>query len=75
MAVAIKLTKIGRKGEAKYRVVVAEKRSRRDTKPVETLGWLIKTVKGPKIEVDKERYKYWRGQGAQPTPTVYKLLK
>ena len=38
----MRLSKIGKKGEAKYRVVVTEKRSRRDGRPVEILGWYQK---------------------------------
>lgn len=75
MSVAIRLLKTGRKGEAKYRVVVAEKRSRRDGKPIEMLGWLTKTTKGPKSEINKDRYTYWISKGAQPSTTVNNLLK
>jgi small subunit ribosomal protein S16 len=75
MAVVIRLTKMGRKGEAKYRVVVAEKRSRRDGKPIESLGWLEKTVSGAKKDINRERYKYWLSKGAMPSQTVANLLK
>lgn len=73
MALVIRLTKTGRKGEARYRVVVAEKRSRRNGKPIEALGWLTKTVKVPKSEINKERYNYWISKGARPSETVSKL--
>jgi len=55
-------------------VVVAEKRSRRDGKPVEVIGWLTKTLKGPQSEIKKDRYNYWISKGAQPTSTVSKLV-
>lgn len=74
MAVVIRLTKVGRKGEARFRIVVKEKRSRRDGKSVETLGWYEKTQTGQKKEVNRERLKYWLSQGAKPTPTVTRLL-
>ena len=75
MAVVIRLAKMGRKGEAKYRVVVAEKRSRRNGKPIESLGYLEKTVSGVKKDINQERYKYWLSQGAKPSETVQNSLK
>lgn len=74
MSVIIRLSKTGKKGEARYRVVVAEKRSRRDGKPIEAIGWLEKTIKGPKSEVKKDRYAYWISKGAKPSKTVLKLF-
>lgn len=75
MAVVIRLAKTGRKGEAKYRVVVAEKRSRRDGKPIEAIGWLEKTLKEVKKNINQERYKYWLSKGALPSQAVKNLLK
>jgi len=75
MAVVIRLAKMGRKGEAKYRVVVAEKRSRRDGKPIEYLGWLEKRVGEANKDINQERYKYWLSKGAIPSKTVENLLK
>ena len=75
MSVVIRLSKTGKKGEAKYRVVVTEKRSRRDGKPIEELGWFEKTTKGSRNDIDRERYNYWISKGAQPTNTVFNLLK
>ncbi len=74
MSVVIRLSKIGRKGEARYRVVVKEKRSRRDGKPIEILGWMEKTTKEQKKNVNKERYDYWVSKGAKPSPTVSSLF-
>lgn len=70
----IRLTKTGHKGEAKYRVVVTEKRYRRDGDPVEYLGWVTKTVKGIQKELKTDRVKYWIGQGARPSATVKTLI-
>ena len=71
----IRLSRIGRKGEAKYRVVVKEKRSNRDGKAIEMLGSYekvsnIKAVKNLKTD----RIEYWKKQGAQITPAVEKVL-
>lgn len=74
MSVVIRLAKTGRKGEARYRMVIAEKRSRRNGRPIEMLGWLEKTTKGKKSETNKERYNYWISQGAQPSAAVSKII-
>lgn len=75
MAVVIRLTKVGKRGEAKYRIVVKEKRSKRDGAAIETLGWFEKTESGEKKNINTERFNYWLSKGAKPTPTVEKLLK
>jgi small subunit ribosomal protein S16 len=75
MAVVIRLSRMGKKGERKFRVVVTEKRSRRDGAPVDMLGWYVKGPKGGKKDINKERYQYWLEKGAQPSPTVADLMK
>lgn len=74
MSVVIRLSRTGKKGERKFRVVVKEKRSRRDGKAIENLGWLEKGVNGKK-EINLERYKYWLSQGAIPSLTVSEIIK
>lgn len=71
--IVIRLTRTGKKGERKFRIVVKEKRSRRDGKSIENLGWYIKGVENG-IEVDKERLKHWISVGAKPSLTVSKIL-
>lgn len=70
----IRLSRTGKKGERKFRVVVKERRSRRDGTSVENLGWYIKGVANG-LEVNKERLNYWLKVGAKPSPTVSKILK
>lgn len=74
MAVVIRLTQMGKKGERKYRIAVKEKRSKRDGKAVELLGWYEKTETDEKKGINKERYAYWISQGAIPSPTVKKIV-
>ena len=75
MSLAIRLSKMGKRGEGRYRIVVEEKRSRRDGKPVETLGWYEKKELEQKKEIDRKRYEYWISKGALPSPTVLNILK
>lgn len=70
----IRLSRTGKKGERKFRIVVKEKRSKRDGSSIENLGWYIKGVDNG-LEVKKERLKYWLSVGAKASPTVTKILK
>jgi small subunit ribosomal protein S16 len=74
MSVVIRLSRTGKRGERKFRVVVKEKRSRRDGPAVEILGYLEKGKNGKK-EINRERYNYWISQGAKPSITVFKLME
>lgn len=74
MSVVIRLSKTGKRGEARFRVVVTEKRYRRDGKPIESLGWYEKKESEQKKEINKERYDYWISKGAKPSPTVEKII-
>lgn len=74
----IRLSRTGKKGERKFRIVVKEKRSRRDGDALENLGWYVKGTepkKGLNLTINEERFKYWISQGAKPSPTVSKILK
>ena len=71
--ITIRLTRLGRINSPFYRIVVATKRSKRDAKPIEVLGWWNPVQK--KLDIKGERVKYWREKGAQISATVDKLLK
>lgn len=73
----IRLSRTGKKGERKFRIVVKEKRSRRDGSYIENLGWFIMTQKDLPFNVtlNKERLNYWLSQGAKPSPRVSKIIE
>jgi len=71
----IRLSKFGRKGERRFRVVVTEKRERRDGRTVETLGHWEKGTKKGLSDLNKKRYEYWIEKGARPSPTVSKIFE
>jgi len=75
MAVVIRLTKTGRKGERKYRIVAKEKRSKRDGKSIEVLGMYEKREKEVIKKINMDRYNYWISVGAKPTLSVANILK
>ena len=70
---AIKLKRVGKKHQASFRVIVAEKRSKVDGRNVEDIGWW--NPRSDQLNIKKERVEYWLKTGAQPTDTVYNLLK
>ncbi len=75
MSLVIRLTQTGKRGERKYRIVVKEKRSKRDGKAVAYLGWYEKTATSSKKVIDMEKVRYWVSKGAQTTPSVKELLQ
>ncbi|CAM3010469.1 30S ribosomal protein S16 [Skermania piniformis] len=75
MAVRIKLTRLGKIRNPQYRVIVADSRTRRDGRAIETIGKYHPKEEPSLIEIDSERAQYWLGVGAQPTEPVLHLLK
>lgn len=75
MAVKIKLARIGKIRNPQYRIVVADARTRRNGRSIETIGKYHPKEEPSLIEIDSERAQYWLGVGAQPTEPVAALLK
>ncbi|GGM39847.1 30S ribosomal protein S16 [Longimycelium tulufanense] len=75
MAVKIKLMRLGKIREPFYRIVVADARTRRNGKAIETIGKYNPMQEPSLVEVDSERAQYWLGVGAQPTEPVQRLLE
>lgn len=69
---AIKLSRIGKKHQASYRIIVKEKRSRLGGDVIEDLGWYNPHER--KFKVNSERVKYWMKSGAQPTASMHNIL-
>lgn len=74
MATKIKLMRLGKMRAPYYRIVVADARTKRDGRVIETIGKYHPKDEPSLIEVDGERAAYWLGVGAQPTEPVQKLL-
>ena len=71
----IKLQRIGKSGESHYRIVVAERRSKRDGKFIASLGFYSPQSHPATLKVDQKLLEQWLKKGAQPTPTLKLLLK
>ena len=75
MAVKIRLTRMGKKKNPFYRIVVADERARRDGAPIEEIGYYNPMTNPADIKIDAEKANKWLACGAQPTETVRSLLK
>jgi small subunit ribosomal protein S16 len=72
---AIRLTRQGAKKKPFYRVVVAEKRDKRDGSFVEIVGYYNPLREPVELKLNHERISYWLKCGAQPTDTVRNLIR
>ena len=66
---------MGSKNNPMWRVVVADQRSPRDGRFIETIGHYNPQTEPSTIVVDEERYRHWVSRGAQPSGTVKQLMR
>jgi small subunit ribosomal protein S16 len=69
----LRLTRIGRKKQPAYRLVVMEHTTRRDGRPVDLVGYYNPLTKESNFKVDK--IQKWLKNGAKPSQTVADLLR
>lgn len=74
MAVKIRLKRMGAKKAPFYRVVVADSRSPRDGRFIETVGTYNPLTTPAEIKLDEEKAIKWLNNGAIPTDTVKNLF-
>ena len=75
MAVKIRLTRMGKKKAPFYRIIVADSRSPRDGRFIDSIGYYNPNVEPSEIKVNEELAQKWLKDGAQPTETVSRLFK
>ena len=75
MAVRVRLTRVGSKKNPIWRVVVADQRSPRDGRFIETIGHYNPQTEPSTIRIDEERLQHWLARGAQPSGSVKQLVK
>ncbi len=75
MATRIRLRRVGRKGQAYFRIVIADQRSPRDGRFVATIGHYNPRTNPADLKVNAEQALAWLAKGATPTDTVRSLLK
>ena len=66
---------MGTKKRPFYRVIIADSRSPRDGKFIETVGTYDPRQNPSAVTLEEDRVRYWLNNGAQPTDTVRSLLR
>ncbi len=75
MAVKIRLKRMGAKKRPFYRIVVADARSPRDGRFIESVGY-YDPLRDPKVvKLEEERIRHWMATGAKPSDAVRELLE
>jgi small subunit ribosomal protein S16 len=73
--VRIRLRRVGSNKNPIWRVVVADRRSPRDGRTIETIGHYNPQADPSLIVIDEDRARHWLDHGAKPTRTVATLLR
>ena len=71
----MRLRRVGSRKNPNWRIVVADRRSPRDGRTIETIGHYNPRTEPSVIEIDAERAEHWLAHGAQPSKTVATLLR
>lgn len=73
MAVALRMSRQGKKKSPFYRIVAADKRCARDGRFIELLGTYHPITKV--LKLDQERFQKWVAVGAQPSGTLAAVIR
>ncbi len=71
----IRFSRVGKKGQPSFRLIVAEHKAPIKGKHVEIVGTYHPSQKPKVAMLKKDRIEYWISKGACPTDTVASLLK
>jgi len=74
MSVKIRLKRMGAKKTPFYRIVVADSRSPRDGRQIETVGTYNPLTKPAEVKIDEDLALKWLQNGAKPSDTVRNLF-
>lgn len=70
----IRLSRVGKKKQPSYRLVVTDKRNPRDGAHVEIVGHIDPLTNPATVTLKEDRIVHWLKVGAQPSETAAKLL-
>ncbi len=75
--VVIRLSRGGAKARPFFNIVVADKRNRRDGRFIERIGFYnpLAAANEEGLRIAQDRLTYWKGVGAQTSPTVDRLVR
>lgn len=71
----MRLRRVGSKKNPIWRIVIADRRSPRDGRTIETIGSYNPQTEPSTIVVDEDRARHWLDHGALPSETVARLLR
>lgn len=71
---SIRLTRVGKRKESRFRIIVQEKAKAPSSSFVEILGQYNPHAESRVTNFNSERAKYWLTQGAKPSDTVYNIF-
>ncbi|MGH2558156.1 MAG: 30S ribosomal protein S16 [Thermomicrobiales bacterium] len=72
--IKLRLRRMGAKKRPSYRIVVADSRSPRDGRFIESVGYYDPLTEPSTVKINEERARHWLSVGAQPTDTVRGIL-
>ncbi|MFW5703243.1 MAG: 30S ribosomal protein S16 [Patescibacteria group bacterium] len=75
MAVTLRLMRFGKKHYPTYRIVAIDKRKKRDGSYIDKVGTYNPMREPAEVDIDQERFKYWKNNGAEISEGVRKILK
>lgn len=67
--------RFGKRKNPTYRVVVLDKRKKRDGSYIEKIGFYNPMSNPAQLDLDTERFEAWRAKGAEISEGMRKLLK
>jgi small subunit ribosomal protein S16 len=73
--VVIRLTRLGTKHRPFYRIVATDKKSPRESRYIDLLGYYNPMLEKADVKLDLNKYNQWIEKGAKPSPTVKSLIK
>jgi small subunit ribosomal protein S16 len=73
--VIIRLTRVGTRNRACYRVVAVDHRAKRDGRPLEQLGTYDPLTEPASIKLRTDRIEAWQAKGAQLSGAVRSLVR
>lgn len=74
MALKIKLFRVGKRNDPKYRIVISEQHNKREGKYIDNIGHYDPIAQPHVLKVDNEKLKSWIAKGATFTEGTNKLL-
>lgn len=72
--VVIRLSRVGKKKQPSYRIVVQDRRHDPWSPHIELLGHYNPLTEPATLDVQKERVTHWLSKGAQPSATLWNLF-